>query len=889
MRAFFVTFSASFFPTLTSRAFLYVILACATASAQQPRIDSVFPAEGPVAGGTTVVVRGANFQEATITVDKGIVASAAISPTEIRFTTPPHDNGIVSIRAANAAGAAHAEFLYVPPRLEELAPGYITTVAGIGAWSGFYRRATEAELQPQGNLAFDKEGNLYVTEAGQERISRIRADGIFEPFAGSGAVPLPGQNVGDHGPAENAFIHFPRGVTVDEDGTVYLADSENRIRRVDGRTRVITTIAGNGMPGFSGDGGPAAQALLHTPTKMAGDGRGTIFFIDHGNARIRRITPAGVITTVAGNGTFGFSGDGGPASQAQFKFLADDGALALDPGRYLYLADTGNDRVRRINLQTGIIETIVGPTDAEGAPTDGLYDIALDASGNLYFTTFGRIRAITPTGQLVASYGSRSVYGWSEDGTLFKDIKLSQTAGLVIDSAGNVTFNQFRRVRRLNVATGRLETVGGIEPQVIGENDRAIATTLSFSDNGDIALLPTGELLIGDGGHRLLRKIDRNGIISTIARGGVFAPPEWRGETFGGASSLKADAAGNIYLTDTGLPYRLGIDGILRRIAGRQGCGFSGDGGPGLDAQLCQPWDVIVDRSGNYLIADANNNRIRRADARTGIITTIAGSGAVNGLENYFAGSYCGDGGPAVQACLNTPQGIAVDSAGNVFIADRGNSRIRKIDLQGTMTTFANDVNGSKLTFDTVGRLYARHAFSVWRYDQAGAATLLAGTSLSGFSGDGGPALDAQLSPAGAAAGIAIDAEGNIFFTDGSNSRVRAIRYGAVLAPADATIQATATGTTIRAAVLDGSGRPVPGVRVDFIVPEQSPSCRFPNNARTIGVVTGVDGIAVTTCVPGCGDKGTIPVTSRPLTANTVAVVQLSSSGGPCSRRAVRH
>jgi hypothetical protein len=372
-------------------AFSIFFLACCPALlGQSPRIDLIEPSQGPIAGGTVVIIQGANFQGAGLSVDKATITPQALSATEIRFTTPPHDNGIAVIKIANTAGAVYGEFLFIPPKLSELPPGYITTVAGIGQFSGFYRQATQAEIQPQGSPAFDLSGNLYIPEPNYNRVSRLRPDGVLEPFAGSGVTPGPSADIGDGGPATEAMINFPRGATADSDGNIYIAEQQHRIRRVDGRTGVITTIAGDGTAGFSGDGGQAAKAHLNNVSHITGDGKGTIFFIDFddvsGTARIRTITPDGTISTIAGTGPPGFSGDGGPATRAQFNLImGDNGSLARDPQGNLYIVDTGNNRIRKVDGTTGIISTFFGPPN----PPLTLAAVAADAAGKIYAGTWG--------------------------------------------------------------------------------------------------------------------------------------------------------------------------------------------------------------------------------------------------------------------------------------------------------------------------------------------------------------------------------------------------------------------------------------------------------------------------------------------------------------------
>jgi hypothetical protein len=190
-----------------------------------------------------------------ISLDSAPITPAFISASEIRFTTPKHDNGYAGITAQRGAAVAYTEFLYVPPALRDLPPGAITTVAGIGSYYGDGRQATAAVLAVM-NLVTDAAGNIYVEEPGPGRVRRIRPDGVIEPFIGTG---VEGPD-GDGGPALKAKLWFPRGIALDAAGNIYIGDYSQRVRRVDARTGIITTIAGTGVRGFSGDGGPALRA-----------------------------------------------------------------------------------------------------------------------------------------------------------------------------------------------------------------------------------------------------------------------------------------------------------------------------------------------------------------------------------------------------------------------------------------------------------------------------------------------------------------------------------------------------------------------------------------------------------------------------------------------------
>lgn len=867
----------------TIRVLLLVSLTCAAAVAQQPKIESLSPSQGPITGDTIVTVKGANFTGATVTLDRKPITPLSQSDAEIRLQMPKHDNGYALISARNPGGAAYGEYLYVPPRLDEIPPGYITTVAGVGLFVRDYGPAVKATVLPAG-LAFAADGTLYIAEPGNNKVTRVRTDGTIERVAG-GVEVCCGAPPRDGGAAVDAPVSFPLSVALDPSGNLYIPDHNNRIRRVDVNTGIISTIAGNGVPGYSGDGGAATEARIGLPTHIAADAE-DVFFVDFDTMRVRRIHLAdGTISTFAGNGQAGLSGDGGPAIAAQFNMGdSDKGHLALDPAGNLYIADTTNYRIRRVDRKTSVITTFYTlPQNSPSAPDNvgEIRALAFDRDGNAYFGGNGRIVKVSPDSRFITSWGGGGVYTLPVEGSPPTG-SLGHNTGIAIDNAGNIVFSDdaIGRVRRINIASGLLETVAGIGPAIIGENGPALATT--FTAVNDVTFDPDGNLLIAE--TLRLRKLDRGGNIATIGGTGSFvgvSPPAPASQVVIAPTGITLDAVGDAEMADLSVIDHIDADGTLRQIAGRSGiCGYSGDGGPATQATLCQAWDITRDRDGNLFIADTNNNRIRRVDATTGIITTVAGNGAPpNGYERYGRGTTCGDGGPAIDACLNTPFNITSDAEGNLFFSDA--PEIRKIDRNGIISRFAPLPNTQKMFFDH-GFLYTGQIAGVFRLDASAVLTRLAGSGTgsgtdSGFSGDGGPALSARVT----AGAPAIDAEGNLFFIDGSR-RIRAVRYGAVLAPPNATIQASAQGSKIRAVVFDATGGPAPGVRVDFAAPASGASCSLSSTFA----ITDATGVANVSCTSNCV-AGSYAVTARPLTASATASVSFTNAGGPC-RRSVR-
>ncbi|HYM62546.1 MAG TPA: IPT/TIG domain-containing protein [Thermoanaerobaculia bacterium] len=858
---------------------------CSAAFAQQPRIDGISPAQGPIAGGTIVTINGANFASATVTLDGAGIPPLSQTDAQVRLQMPAHDNGYALLQIGSAA----AEFLYVPPKLEDLPPGYITTVAGIGNYLRLEQPATKSPLSPWG-LAAAPNGDIFAV-GDRNLIFRISADGILHRAAGT-LGPANFQFLGDGGPALDAFIGFPRDVARDAAGNLYVNDSARcRIRRID-PGGMITTIAGTGNKAFSGDGGPAAKADLLEPTHLTCAPDGTIYFLD-GNVRVRKITPGGVISTVAGNGMVGDSGDGGPATQAQLDVGVNDlGQVALDGDGNLFILEFDGKRVRRVDASSGVINTFVS--------TDGIYfgrvrALAIDPSGNVYIGSPAGFDKFDRSARLVESWGTGS--GFSEDGTLAKDARFGDPKAMMIASNGDIVYSEEspRRLRKINLASGKLETIAGIGPEPLGVPGSA-AGALFTSPSGDLAFLPSGDLIFADAEANWMFRMDmRSGTLTKLAGTGMFIGAYEETPALGANVSTPSGLAvlsdGTVYFSDKLTIRSIDNGGIVHRVAGVKGnCDFAGDGGPALTALLCQPQDVKLDGAGNLFIVDTNNNRIRRVDGGSGIITTVAGSGPSNGLEGYGHGSRCGDGGPALSACFNSPIAVAVRNDGTMYINDFYNvPRIRKITPDGIVSSL-DWLQPFKLIVGPDQSIFVHGVNRIYRADND-RVRLIAGNGVSGFSGDGGPALQAMLAPGEAelAQGLAIDADGNLFFHDAGNRRIRAVRFGAVLAPPNAAIQATASGSTIRVAVFDFDGHSAPGVRVDLTAPASGPSCRFPNGMSTIGVVTDATGVATTSCVPNCDGNGSFAVTAQPLTATATAHVTMSDIAGPCRRRAVRH
>ena len=551
----------------------------------------------------------------------------------------------------------------------------VLTVAGNGdAVDGV--AATASAVAGPCAVAVDAMGNTYVADDVEHRVRKIDAGGVIETHAGTGNAGRGGARA----VATEAELNGPCGVAVDAAGNLYVADTGNHeVRRIDA-AGTVTTIAGTGDPGYGGDGGPGARAQVAYPTGVAVDPLGNVFVADMGNHRVRRIDGAGIISTVVGTGTIGYSGDGKPAAQAR---IAYPGGVAADSSGNLYLADTGNQRVRKI-----------------------------DAAGTI--TTFAG------TGES----------GYSGDGGSAARARIGDPVAITVDAAGKfyVADRLNRRVRRIDRA-GVIKTLAGTGASSYG-GDGGPGPRARFHGPAGVALDGLGNVYVADSGNHRVRKIDAAGIITTLAGTGAMG---YGGDGGPAAqarlqrpSGVAADSAGNVYVADSGNHRIRRIDaaGTITTLAGTGTPGYSGDGGPAARAQIAYPSGVAVDVQGNVYVADGLNHRVRRIDA-TGTITTLAGTGTPG---------YDGDGGPATHAQLSYPVGVAADTAGNVFVADSVNYRIRRVDARGVVTT-------------------------------------VAGTGEIGVDIDGIAATASRLS----VTGIAVDIAGNIWFADTANRRVRVL------------------------------------------------------------------------------------------------------------------
>lgn len=736
----------------------------------------------------------------------------------------------------------------------------IRTAAGTASqgYSGDGANAVDGQISMAHAVTVDTKGNLYIADTGNHVIRKVdRQTGLISTVAGNGTNGTSG-TFGDGGPATDATLSNPNGVVVDATGNLFISDTiTNRIRRVDGVTGRISAYAGNGFGNSTGDGGQATAAGMYSPRGLAVDAAGNLFVADYQNFRIRRIdATTHVITTVAGSGLVNaISGDGGTATSAQIGEPLD---VAVDASGNLYIVADGQSIVRKVTASTGTISTIAGsltstatPGNGDGAAATAAHipspvAVDLDADGNVYITenasglrVIRKVDALTGVITTVAGDGS---IGIGPDDIAATSSPLENPYGIAIDAAGYLYVSDWYRIRTVDPATGsalfpatqiksnaaqnvllQLTSAQSITsiaavPSQGNVTEYAVGTVTGCTVNGStsnaantICTVPitfkpgypgirnvplkvvtsAGTYYAGLSGLGIGPQVAFTaGSISTVAGDGTQG---YAGDG-GNAASAKlkqpygvtTDKAGNLYISDTQnsrIRKMDAVTGVISTVAGNGVYGFSGDGGLATDAKLSFIFgSVKLDDAGNIYIPDSQNNRVRKVDVSTGIITTVAGS---NSPSNYS-----GDGGPATAAGLLGPAGLAIDHAGNIYIADSGNGSVRKVNASnGIITTIAGrGVSGfdysngpatslylfrpTDLALDASGTLYIAdtYAFTIRKVDAStGIMTMVAGArrSSQASSGDEGPATDATFD---GPFGLALDAAGNIYLTDGEHT-----------------------------------------------------------------------------------------------------------------------
>ena len=667
----------------------------------------------------------------------------------------------------------------------------VETVAG-SARIGDGGPALAAQFSTIQGVAIDRFGVLYIADTDHHRIRKV-AGGLVTTVAGTGIAGFSG----DGGSASAAQLNLPYGVAVDQTGNLYAADSGNqRVRRIspDG---VITTVAGTGKRTSSPDGLAPTETSLLTPRNVAADAAGNIYIAEFEGHRIRRLTPDGKITTIAGTGVSGWSGDGALATRAQLSYPA---GMAFDRAGALYIADSGNNAIRKIYAD-GSVGTVLGRTVATQLFTP--LAVAVDPSGTVYAgdSTF-MVRAFTTAGKWIA-YAGTGAPGFAGDGSSAASATLYSVNDLASDQSGSLFIADGVRVRRVD-PQGAIVSVAG-DGYIHPAGDGGAASDAQLYLPGAVTIDYSGNLFVADTGTQRVRQV-RDGVISTLAGNGVGSAAG-----LNNPSGVAMDRAGNVLVADTSNHRVLAVSlaKSARVVAGTGKPGASPDGTAPLSAMLFFPRGVCSDAGGTVYIADSGNHRVLRLPS-SGALQTFAGNGSKGSA---------GDGGPARLAQLNAPSACASDTAGNLYVADTNNHAIRRVSTTGVIATVAGGLgeggSGDEgpaaaarlsqprgVAVDDNGDIYiadtGNHRIRMVTPD--GVIHTIAGTGGAGFAGDDGPANAALFN---SPQGVFLDGAGDLYVADSGNQRVRRLVPLVQAPPAVIQVQDV---TVVNALSLSGGG-----------------------------------------------------------------------------------
>ncbi len=606
----------------------------------------------------------------------------------------------------------------------------VSTIAGANSL-GDGGRATSASFGSIEGVAADSLGNLYISDAGDHRIRRVLPSGVITTLAGSSSPGL----APDDTPASQALLNSPYGIAIAPAGHLFYADFGNLLVRCISASGLVRTIAGG------------TEALkLSGPRNVTVDGTGAVIFSDYEGHRVYRVS-ASEVSVIAGTGTAGF--DAEPvAARAKVRNPA---GVAVDPLGYVYIADSANGLVRRIF--GGQISTFAG-----GAGDPVLLDtptaVAADGAGNIFILDLKRKR----------------VYRRSRIGdTRVVAADVTEPRDIAADPAGNLYIAESRRVFRLT-PSGQLNLYAG-QPDTAALPEDAPAGNAAISGPIHVSLDGAGNLYVTEERGRRVRRINPAGFIRTMANGQTFADPVSAIMDARGVMRV-ADYAGNRI-------YSIAPDGKATVIAGDGTAGYRGDNALATASRINRPREMTIDRAGNLIFADSLNHRIRRIGVN-GVITTIAGTGTRG---------FSGDGRLATQAQLSTPQGVFLDSAGVLYIADSGNHRIRRVAANGLITTVAGNGSAedagdgapalqaalnspSSVVMDPAGGLLIADTFNhkIRRVTPDGIIETIAGDGTPGNDGDGESSQAARFR---FPTSLAVDPAGVIYIADHENQRIR--------------------------------------------------------------------------------------------------------------------
>jgi sugar lactone lactonase YvrE len=660
--------------------------------------------------------------------------------------------------------------LFHPPAMQGQSLTF-TNFAGTTGGSGFKDgTGSAARFNVPFGVATDRSGNVYVADTVNHTIRKITPEGAVTTLAG-----LAETRGSADGTGSAARFDCPYGVATDSSGNVYVADTCNHTIRKITPKGAVTTLAGLAQSWGSADGTGSA-ARFHFPFDVATDGSGNIYVADRDNNTIRKVSPAGTVTTLAGlAGSSGYLDATG--SDARFN---EPRAVSTDNSGNIYVADTNNNSIRKVT-PAGAVRTIANlvlavPLQPARFPYPN--GLATDSIGNVYVadTPYYAIRKIGVDGTITTLAGLPGSQG-NADG-IGSAARFVSPYGLATDSSGNVyVIDTYSHAIRKITPDGSVTTLAGLGASGASADGKGSAARFWRPDG--LAADSSGNVYVGDSSNHTIRKITRAGEVTTLA--GLAGNPGSTDGTGNAArfnlpTAVAAGHDGNVYVADTfnHTIRKISPAGAVTTLAGLAGDSGSTDG-TGSAARFYYPQGVAADSSGNVYVTD-NKNTIRKISA-AGTVTTLAGLAGIRGSADGI--------GSAAQ--FDFPQGVTTDDNGNVYVSDLHNQTIRKISAAGVVTTFAgladtlgsDDGTGSAARFnypsgvatDRSGNVYVTDSSNqtIRKIDASGTVTTLAGLAGRGGSADGTGSTVRFNYPRG----IATDASGVIYVADTGSHRIR--------------------------------------------------------------------------------------------------------------------